>query len=250
MSKKSTWNIPGIYTITNLQTGVVYVGQARNIRKRWEVHRSTLRSGSHRNCYLQRAWNKYGEGAFAFKVHLDLSPVSLASLGDALNDAEIKTLSAFTETYNLMEAGFSGTVASDETRALLSAQRKALWADAAFRKKRSEAARALHADPDFKARHASAVAEGKRTPEARATMSNRTKQLWASDTHREEQSRRRVANWQDPAYRQRQADSRKASWADPQKRANRVAGLKASWARRKAATSGASYPPPASPATE
>lgn len=59
---------PGIYVITNTVTHKVYVGQAVNIRRRWNDHKAHLRRGVHANKYLQSAWNKYGEALFLFEV--------------------------------------------------------------------------------------------------------------------------------------------------------------------------------------
>lgn len=51
------------------------MGSAVNIARRWYVHRSDLRSGKHRNAYLQRAWVKYGEQSFVFAI-LEITPAS------------------------------------------------------------------------------------------------------------------------------------------------------------------------------
>lgn len=56
----------GIYTIVNTVNGRVYVGSAVNFTTRWRGHRNSLDSGTHRNPYLQRAWNKYGADKFVF----------------------------------------------------------------------------------------------------------------------------------------------------------------------------------------
>jgi group I intron endonuclease len=45
-----------------------YVGQAINIRDRWNEHKRDLRSGSHRNRHMQNVWRKYGESAFSLVV--------------------------------------------------------------------------------------------------------------------------------------------------------------------------------------
>lgn len=58
----------GVYVISNTQTGKVYVGSAVNVVKRFYGHREGLRKGVHANQLLQRAWIKYGEGAFTFQV--------------------------------------------------------------------------------------------------------------------------------------------------------------------------------------
>lgn len=58
----------GIYKITCIPTGKVYIGSAVNLRKRQREHWASLRAGRHRSQYLQRAWNKYGESAFIFEI--------------------------------------------------------------------------------------------------------------------------------------------------------------------------------------
>ena len=58
----------GIYCIKCAHTNKTYVGSATNIKKRWWRHRKDLREKKHHNKYLQRAWNKYGEGAFSFDI--------------------------------------------------------------------------------------------------------------------------------------------------------------------------------------
>lgn len=54
----------GIYKIECASTGRLYVGSSVWLRKRWMKHARELRQGIHHNSKLQRAWSKYGEGAF------------------------------------------------------------------------------------------------------------------------------------------------------------------------------------------
>lgn len=56
----------GIYSITNLITGRVYIGSAGSLSDRRQRHWYSLRTGSHWNKHIQRAWTKYGESAFCF----------------------------------------------------------------------------------------------------------------------------------------------------------------------------------------
>lgn len=59
----------GVYTITNLVNGKIYVGSALiSFRVRWNVHKSKLRNNKHDNQHLQFAWNKYGESNFKFEI--------------------------------------------------------------------------------------------------------------------------------------------------------------------------------------
>lgn len=60
--------ISGIYGIFHKESGRAYIGSAVNISRRWYRHRNELKSNTHHCLYLQRAWNKYGEEAFEFKV--------------------------------------------------------------------------------------------------------------------------------------------------------------------------------------
>lgn len=229
MSRPSPLSIPGIYAVTNTVSGTVYVGQARNIRKRWEVHRCTLENGKHRNGYLQRAWNKYGAEAFRFEVILDLSAVAEIALGQRLNEEEIAALRRFPDTYNLMEAGLSGTIASDATRHLLSQHRLAMWADPVLRGRIVAAMKKRSADPEHQKRRGAGIAAYRNTPEVKAAVSAHMTNLWADPEHRAEQSARRLANWQDDEYRAQQSASRAATWKDPEVRAKRDAGMRAAW---------------------
>lgn len=65
---------PGIYKVTNLVTGDFYIGSAKNIRKRWNVHKCLLRQNKHYNKHFQSVWNKYKEENFEF-VTLITCPV-------------------------------------------------------------------------------------------------------------------------------------------------------------------------------
>lgn len=65
---KVNLDISGVYKIINTVNGKYYVGSAINIRLRWNGHKSQLNRGVHHSQKLQRAWNKYGSGAFEFIV--------------------------------------------------------------------------------------------------------------------------------------------------------------------------------------
>ena len=62
----------GIYTITNKINGKYYLGSSVNINSRWHDHRKYLRGGYHHSIALQRAWDKYGEENFEFKILREL----------------------------------------------------------------------------------------------------------------------------------------------------------------------------------
>jgi group I intron endonuclease len=87
----------GIYKITNIANGKVYVGSSSNIAGRWRQHASTLRLGKHANPKLQHAWNKYGSDAFTFDV---IETVDTADL--LIREAHhIRELDAVLSGYNI-----------------------------------------------------------------------------------------------------------------------------------------------------
>jgi len=58
--------ISGVYIIANKINGKVYIGQSKNCKSRWAIHKSQLRNNRHYNLHLQRACNRYGIDAFVF----------------------------------------------------------------------------------------------------------------------------------------------------------------------------------------
>lgn len=61
-------SLPGIYRITCLSTGKIYIGQSGNLSLRLRGHQVHLQSGIHPNKHLQYAWNKYGADDFVFEI--------------------------------------------------------------------------------------------------------------------------------------------------------------------------------------
>lgn len=57
-----------VYFIRNKLTKKYYVGSSCRPAQRWWTHRMMLNKGTHHSPALQRAWNKYGVGAFEFFV--------------------------------------------------------------------------------------------------------------------------------------------------------------------------------------
>lgn len=57
---------PGVYIITCLPTGEMYVGSTRVVHRRRQQHWYDLRRQQHRSRRMQEAWDKHGESAFSF----------------------------------------------------------------------------------------------------------------------------------------------------------------------------------------
>lgn len=69
----------GIYTITNLVNGKIYIGYSVNIQRRWEEHICSLNGQYHENSKLQKAWNKYGKKSFIHELLVECEEQFLAS---------------------------------------------------------------------------------------------------------------------------------------------------------------------------
>ena len=66
---------PGIYTITNIKTGKMYVGSStKSVYERMRGHLRDLRENKHPNSLLQNAWNIYKEESFKFELLIDCLP--------------------------------------------------------------------------------------------------------------------------------------------------------------------------------
>lgn len=103
----------GIYKITNLINGKIYIGQSVDINKRWRQHkRNSQIKGREYDKYLYRAFRKYGLENFSFEVIEECSR-------ELLNEKEtyyIQYYKANNETfgynetsgYNQPQYGFQG----------------------------------------------------------------------------------------------------------------------------------------------
>jgi group I intron endonuclease len=60
--------VSGIYMIKNLTNEKIYIGQSVDIQKRFWDHKRELKYKTHRNSYIQRSWDKYGENNFLFEI--------------------------------------------------------------------------------------------------------------------------------------------------------------------------------------
>jgi group I intron endonuclease len=87
----------GIYKITNMTRGKVYVGSAVDLRQRRFNHFSQLKRNKHANKKLQNAWNKYGASVFVFEVLELVEKHALAEREQHWMD----TLNAVSQGYNI-----------------------------------------------------------------------------------------------------------------------------------------------------
>ena len=108
----------GIYKITNLKNGMVYIGQSINVCNRMCQHRSDLRGNRHNNDKLQKSWNKYGEDNFMFET-IEICKKS------QLNDREVYWINYYKSNtrylgFNMDSGGNANKTVSEETKKKIS----------------------------------------------------------------------------------------------------------------------------------
>jgi group I intron endonuclease len=150
-------DFPCVYLIVNLANGHAYVGSTAFYNHRMALHRANLKAGKHHSCYLQRAYDKYGAGAFAF-VTLEAPEVADLTVREAFWMAQLNP------EYNLAPvAGSSlGRKHTVDARRRISEAATRVGADPEERARRSERARRQHAEGRF--------GEHIMTPEIRAKI--------------------------------------------------------------------------------
>ncbi|MGE5582490.1 MAG: GIY-YIG nuclease family protein [Bacillota bacterium] len=64
----------GIFQITNLVSGKIFIGGTSNLDKVFNRHQAQLKFGSHPNKELQNDWNQSGPANFTFEILDELKP--------------------------------------------------------------------------------------------------------------------------------------------------------------------------------
>ena len=67
----------GVYCIRCKVNNKAYIGSSKNIKKRWNEHKSLLKTGMHDNKQLQEDYNKYGADNFLYLILINCEPQML-----------------------------------------------------------------------------------------------------------------------------------------------------------------------------
>ena len=96
----------GIYCIENLKNGKKYVGQSRDVERRWTSHQSAFRRGHTGGSLLYRAMAKHGIENFDFRVLEYCSP-SVIDERERFYIQELQSMSN-QNGYNIESGGHMG----------------------------------------------------------------------------------------------------------------------------------------------
>lgn len=204
----------GIYLITNILNGKIYVGQASvSFASRYYGHNYCLVNNCHRNKHLQHAWNKYGKDAFVFSI-FKILPADI----DILNKEEdywveyYRAKFGVQNVYNIAGGGnsphYTQEFCDNDSQKMLEK-----WKDPVYRNK-----------------VLTSIREALRSHEYRKRRSEIATQLMKNDDLRKQISDTMTDLWKDEEYRKMQMESR-TFYDDPNWHANVSKGI-----RRKFAT--------------
>ena len=123
--------IIGIYKIVNNATGMCYVGQSQDVKKRVKEHFRLLRWNKHINSKLQNAYNKYGQENFSWGLEAVCEhPEDLDRIEEAFLNGEATFVEpAYFNIASFAKAPMRGKSHSEEVRARIRAGRRATCFD-------------------------------------------------------------------------------------------------------------------------
>jgi group I intron endonuclease len=101
-------NYAYVYSIENKVNGKCYIGSTTNPCVRWSKHKGDLNRKKHHSFVLQRAWDKYGEKNFQFKILLQC---------DKKDKIEYENRCMVLQSYNILKTARESSIFTPEIRA-------------------------------------------------------------------------------------------------------------------------------------
>ena len=108
----------GIYKITHIDTGKIYIGQSCNLKSRQRSHKAIKKN---HNNYLSNAIHKYGWNSFKFEVLVYAEGTEYLNI---LEEKAIKVFDCLSPNGFNIRAGGNNSPISDESKAKMSARKK------------------------------------------------------------------------------------------------------------------------------
>lgn len=188
----------GIYLIRCKVSKKVYVGQSKDVKRRWKYHLYDFKRGKHGNAYLKYAFDKYGRENFEVEV-LEFCEI------EKLDERE-KYYFDFYKSTN-PEFGFNILSEPKFSKAI-----KAKWEDPEYKEALSHKGVQRWQDPEFREKNLKGIREHHQkqiskygclafnTPEARANNIEKTKQLAKDPEWIKRKSEFAYKQLQDPKY--------------------------------------------------
>jgi len=199
----------GIYKLTCVPTGKVYVGSAMNCSSRTNTHRNKLLSGKHINVFLQAAWDKHGAENFAFSIIEKCSKLQL-------KEREQFWINHYNSGSNKHGFNLAPAVRQDMPAEQLSLIMKGYWSGLSDDErndrhayKRSDKGRARlrqnaidqWADPEFcksmPAKVSATMKEYCKDPYVIAHRTAISRAYWASEAAKKKMAQRMLRQWQE-----------------------------------------------------
>ena len=208
---------PGIYRITNTTNGRTYVGQAKEFKRRWKQHASSLRNNRHQNKFLQHDFNKrlaeQGNDDFLVFEVVEVMEGSTKEQRNAREEVLIQEVwDKCLNCYNIKKevAGAERSCFSktpEETAQKLSAAHKRLWSNPEHREKLDAKRKQLWSDEQWREDALKKLQDGKRKaledPAFRAELGNKISARQSTPEAREKTAALAKARWSDPEYKAR-----------------------------------------------
>jgi group I intron endonuclease len=206
----------GVYCIRNVKNGKRYVGSAaQGFMRRWKQHRKELLAKCHHSDHLQKAWNKYGSGAFVFQI-LERCPPKKCVERETIWIARLEATDP-NKGYNICKTGRNalGVKRSERMKAKL----KKNWEDPEYRRNKISKTQKTYQDK--------IAAESEEEKQVRLqTHKDQRRRLAADPEWRRRQAegiKRRSAN---PEWQRRQVEAAKRRSANPEWRKNQIEGAR------------------------
>jgi group I intron endonuclease len=173
----------GIYCWYNTVNKKRYCGQSVDLEHRRMGHTYDLRAGTHYNGHLQKAWNKYGEDNFEFRIIEPHVPV------ESLDARECFWIDYYDTTnqhkgYNKKTGGKANHVLCEESKQKISKTLMGHPVSAETREKNSRAKRGTKMHPNARAALLKALTGRVVSAESRAKVSAANKGKLVSDEAR------------------------------------------------------------------